>query len=100
MDRTGCDSRNDVLRRDLIDPVVREGTQGCKVDAGTLAEPYTGTMIFLVVGDGPTNDGGVQIDHVVALANTWASGAAGWDSTALQTFGNDPLNLLAVDGEP
>ena len=44
LDRTGCDSRNDVLRRDLIDPVVREGTQGCKVDAGTLAEPYTGTI--------------------------------------------------------
>ena len=99
LDRNGCDSRNDVLRRDLVDLVVREGTQGCKVDAGTLAEPYTGTTIFFVVGGGPTNDGGVQIDHVVALANAWASGAAGWDSATLQTFGNDPLNLLAVDGD-
>lgn len=99
LDRNGCDSRNDVLRRDLTDLVVREGTQGCKVDAGTLAEPYTGDTIFFVVGGGPTNDGGVQIDHVVALANAWASGADAWDSATLQTFGNDPLNLLAVDGD-
>lgn len=99
LDRNGCDTRNDVLRRDLTEVVVRDGTRGCKVDAGTLDEPYTGATIFFVVGGGPTNDGGVQIDHVVALANAWVSGADAWDSTSLQTFGNDPLNLLAVDGD-
>lgn len=99
LDRNGCDTRNDVLRRDLTELVIREGSQGCKVEAGTLAEPYTGSTILFVVGGGPTNDGGIQIDHVVALANAWVSGADAWDSTTLQTFGNDPLNLLAVDGD-
>ena len=98
-DRNGCDTRNDVLRRDLTDLVVREGTNGCKVDSGLLADPYTGREIAFVIGGGPTNDGGVQIDHVVALANAWASGASTWDDATMVTFGNDPLNLLAVDGD-
>lgn len=97
-DRNGCDIRNDVLRRDLTQLVIREGTNGCRVDAGVLDDPYTGTQIGFVVGGGASSDGGVQIDHVVALANAWASGADAWSSETLLQFGNDPLNLLAVDG--
>ncbi|MGO1509665.1 MAG: HNH endonuclease family protein [Actinomycetaceae bacterium] len=40
----------------------------------------------------------VQIDHVVALADAWHSGADEWDVATLEQFGNDPFNLLAVDG--
>ena len=59
-----------MLRRDLIDPVVREGTQGCKVDAGTLAEPCTGAMIFFVEGSGPAAqiEGGSTF-NAIARAN-------------------------------
>lgn len=98
-DRNGCDIRNDVLRRDLVDVEVRAGTNGCNVVSGELADPYTGSSIAFVVGGGASNDGGIQIDHVVSLSNAWASGADAWDSNTLLTFGNDPLNLLAVDGD-
>ena len=40
----------------------------------------------------------VQIDHVVALADAWRSGAWQWDEQSRQEFANDPENLLAVDG--
>ena len=40
----------------------------------------------------------VQIDHVVALENAWQSGARDWSTAKRHEFGNDPYNLLAVDG--
>jgi hypothetical protein len=40
----------------------------------------------------------VQIDHVVALADAWRSGAASWTAERRKAFANDPHNLLAVDG--
>lgn len=99
VDRNGCDTRNDVLRRDLTELDIREGTNDCKVDSGVLlTDPYTGTRIDFVIGTGPSSDGGIQIDHVVALANAWVTGAQGWSEDTMVQFGNDPLNLLAVDG--
>ena len=41
----------------------------------------------------------MQIDHVVALADAWRSGAWQWDAQRRQEFANDPENLLAVDGQ-
>lgn len=40
----------------------------------------------------------VQIDHVVALSDAWQKGAQQWTPARRLAFGNDPLNLLAVDG--
>lgn len=40
----------------------------------------------------------MQIDHVVALENAWQSGARDWSTAKRHEFGNDPYNLLAVDG--
>lgn len=93
-DRNGCDTRNDVLRRDLSDVRVKPGTHGCVVAAGTLASPYSGGHVQFVAGD---NGGGVDIDHVVARENAWQSGASEWTERELVAFGNDPLNLLAVE---
>lgn len=95
-DRNGCDTRNDVLRRDLVDIELREGTNGCVVATGVLQDPYTGVTMEFERGTETSAD--VQIDHVVSLANAWSSGASTWDEHTLQQFGNDPLNLLAVDG--
>ena len=95
-DRNGCDVRNDVLRRDLVDLVIRPDTQGCVVDSGRLHDPYSGEVIDFVRGVGSSN--AVQIDHVVALADAWQKGAQAWDAGTMREFGNDPLNLLAVDG--
>jgi hypothetical protein len=97
VDRNGCDTRNDMLRRDLRSVVFKPGTRDCVVASGVLdPEPYTGARIDFVRGE--TSSMAVQIDHVVALADSWVSGAFAWDERKRIAFGNDPLNLLAVDG--
>ena len=40
----------------------------------------------------------MQIDHVVALADAWTTGAAAWPPATREALANDPANLLAVDG--
>jgi hypothetical protein len=87
--RNGCDTRNDILTRDLT----ARTTRNCVVESGTLDDPYTGTRIGFVRGDGDR----VDLDHVVALGNAWVTGAAGWDIRKRTALANDPMNLLAVD---
>ncbi|MDE0572881.1 HNH endonuclease family protein [Demequina sp. B12] len=96
VDRNGCDTRNDILRRDLEDIVVRSGTGGCVVATGRLEDPYTGKTIAFERGWGTSN--AVEIDHVVAMADAWRKGAQSWTAHDRELFANDPLNLLAVDG--
>jgi hypothetical protein len=94
VDRNGCDTRDDILNRDLARKEWRVGTHGCVVIAGLLHDPYTGQLLPFV----KANAAAVQIDHVVALSDAWQKGAARWDATTRRIFANDPLNLLAVDG--
>ena len=96
VDRNGCDTRNDVLRRDLVDVVLDARTDGCVVLSGLLADPYTGSTIDFLRGVDTSSD--VQVDHVVALSDAWQKGAQQWDAATREAFANDPLNLLAVDG--
>ena len=93
VDRNGCSTRDDVLRRDLT--AVRLDTDGCTVLAGVLDDPYTAQVVEFRRGPGSAD---VQVDHVVALADAWAAGADAWDPPARERFANDPANLLAVDG--
>lgn len=93
VDRNGCDTRNDILGRDLTD-AVRSGS--CRVTAGSLNDPYTGASIAFVRGQGTSEL--VQIDHVVALSDAWQKGAQQLSADQRASFANDPLNLLAVDG--
>jgi Protein of unknown function (DUF1524)/Excalibur calcium-binding domain len=93
VDRNGCDTRNDVLARDLTGVAFKPGTHDCVVVSGTLADPYTGATITFAKGDASS----VDIDHVVALGNSWQTGSSGWDDARRTAFANDPLNLLAVD---
>lgn len=95
-ERNGCDTRNDVLARDLTAEQFRPGTRDCVVTSGVLVDPYSGTTILFQRGQGTSEL--VQIDHVVALSNSWQTGAQGWDAATRTAFANDPLNLLAVDG--
>ena len=90
----GCNTRDDVLRRDLVDIRLRGGT--CLVQRGTLHDPYTGEVIEFVRG--PESSETVQIDHLVSLADAWYKGARAWDDSRRRDFANDPLNLLAVSG--
>ncbi len=94
-DANGCDTRNDILRRDLSQTTFTDGSL-CLVAAGTLAEPYTGHNVVFKRGKGTSE--AVQIDHVVALGNAWQTGASALTGPQRQSLANDPLNLLAVDG--
>ncbi len=96
VDRNGCDTRNDVLRRDLTAYRLKAGTHGCVVLRGTLHDPYTGRTIAFVRGR--TTSNAVQVDHVVALSDAWQKGAQAWTPAQRTRFANDPLNLVAVDG--
>lgn len=92
----GCDTRNDVLRRDLSAVIIKAGTQGCVAFSGVLHDPYTDREIHFLRG--PQTSVLVQIDHVVALSNAWQTGAQSLDAAQRQNLANDPLELLAVDG--
>jgi hypothetical protein len=91
----GCNTRDDILRRDLADLVVRPGT--CYAQSGTLRDPYAHQTIGFVRG--PLTSSAVQIDHVVSLSDAWYKGARNWDDQRRRDFANDPLNLLAVGGQ-
>jgi hypothetical protein len=92
VDRNGCDTRDDVLRRDLR--AVRGAA--CKVLQGTLVDPYTRKVIAFQRG--ATTSDRVQIDHVVALADAWRTGARRLTAAQRERLANDPINLFAVDG--
>lgn len=90
VDGNGCDTRNDILNRDLKRTRV---TGGCEVQSGVLApDPYTGQTNVYVHGRST-----VDIDHVVSLSDAWQKGAFRWTEIRRTSFANDPLNLLAVD---
>lgn len=92
----GCDTRNDILRRDLVDVVIKPGSNGCAVLSGTLNDPYTGTSFAFQRG--PASSAEVQIDHMVSLSNAWQTGAQQWDEFTRRNFANDPANLQATLG--
>jgi hypothetical protein len=87
----GCDTRNIILYRDLIGPVLDEG---CTVISGALQDSYTGKTIQFIKTDGSA----IQIDHVIALSNAWQTGAQQLTKDVRIKLANDPLELIAVDG--
>lgn len=95
VDRNGCETRDDILRRDLTRISYRDGDP-CVVESGLLADPYSGRLIHFTRGWDTSID--VQIDHVVSLSNSWQTGSQYWRFGKRLRFANDPLNLLAVDG--
>ncbi|WP_420110657.1 HNH endonuclease family protein [Pseudactinotalea sp.] len=95
VDANGCDTRNDVLAAWLTD-VALDLVRPCVVVSGTLRDPYTGHIVDF--RRGPDTSAEVQIDHVVALADAWRKGAAGWPSHVALAFANDPANLVPTEG--
>lgn len=91
IDRNGCGQRDDVLARDLR-VVRRQGR--CVVVAGTLTDPYTGARVEFVKARAEQ----VQIDHIVALADAWRSGAWAWPPQRRESYANDLGDLQASAG--
>jgi Protein of unknown function (DUF1524) len=89
VDGNGCDTRNDILRRDLAQKRI---LPDCTVARGILKDPYTRQTIVHVAGRSL-----IDIDHVVSLSDAWQKGAFRWSETRRTAFANDRLNLLAVD---
>jgi hypothetical protein len=90
-DSNSCDTRDDILKRDLDDVKFRDGD--CTVVSGVLdPDPYTGKDVPYVRGRSK-----IDVDHMVALSDAWQKGAQQWDDSKRIALANDPLNLLAVD---
>lgn len=94
----GCDTRDDILNRDLVD-ITHVSTKRCPdaVATGTLHDPYTNAVVAFTRG--AKIGEAVQIDHIVPLAYAWDMGAAAWPYRQRVRFANDPANLLAVAGQ-
>src|SRR6476660_3015841 len=83
----GCDTRDVVLKRDGANVTV--GAE-CKITSGKWYSYYDDKWF--------SDPGGLDIDHMVPLANAWRSGASTWTDQQRQQFANDLTRpqLLAV----
>jgi hypothetical protein len=95
--RNGCDTRNDILDRDLIEKTY-VSIKRCPtaVATGVLHDPYSNAVIAFTRGN--QVGAAVQIDHLVPLALAWDLGAFAWPEDLRVRFANDPANLIAVAG--
>ncbi|MGW5414367.1 HNH endonuclease family protein [Actinomadura geliboluensis] len=91
--RNGCDTRNDLLKRDGTEVRYRSGSD-CVIISLTLADPYSGKTIKWKKARATA----VQIDHVIPLSYGWQMGASRWSKGKRESLANDPLNLVPVDG--
>lgn len=105
VDRNGCDTRNDVLKRDMEGETFKEGTRSCVVQRGTLRDLYTGEITEYDKGQclpkAPQPElciSRVHVDHIVPLAWAWEHGASDWNPEQRKRFANDPANLRATEG--
>jgi hypothetical protein len=94
VDLNRCNTRNDILARDLRQVTFKQGSN-CIVATGVLKDSYTATTINFVQGPMSSK---IQIDHVVALAAAWRTGAQAWTGDRRLFYANNSLVLLAVDG--
>lgn len=98
----GLSTREDILSRDLTSVVCKtpppaKATLHCVVASGVLKDPYTGKTIEFTRGE--TSSMAVQIDHISALNDAWQKGAQQLTREERISFANDPLNLIATDGQ-
>lgn len=93
VDHNGCDTRDDILARDLTKVKKRDK---CTVISGSLDDPYTGKTVVFAKARAIQ----VQIDHVFPLGLAWRMGASKWTEEKRTELANDRDNLLAVSGRP
>ncbi|MFJ1648037.1 HNH endonuclease family protein [Streptomyces sp. NPDC088258] len=88
-DKDGCNTRHEVLKAESrIAPTV---DAGCRVTAGEWYSYYDGVTV--------TDPAGLDIDHMVPLAEAWDSGASAWTAQRREQYANDfdaPHSLAAV----
>ena len=90
LDGNGCDTREEVLKRDSVS-TPQVDPYRCYVVAGDWYSPYDGAKL--------SDRGDVDIDHVVALKEAWDSGAWAWTESQRKAYANDMTDrrtLVAV----
>ena len=88
LDKNGCNTRNDVIIQEaLVKPKVEAG---CKIvkDTGKWYSAYDGLTV--------TNFSGLDVDHMVPLAEAWDSGASKWDAAKREVYANDMGDVNAL----
>lgn len=88
-DKDSCNTRAEVLLDESRIPATVEA--GCKVTAGEWFSYYDGLTL--------TAPGGLDIDHMVPLAEAWDSGASQWTPARREAYANDldaDRSLVAV----
>jgi hypothetical protein len=89
VDKNGCNTRYEVLIAEAI--VKPKVGARCYLTGGRWRSSYDGKIF--------TNPTGLDIDHMVPLAEAWRSGAWAWTATQRMDFANDledSRSLLAV----
>lgn len=87
-------TRDWILKRDLTNVTLNAK---CHVTSGDFVDPYTGKSMRFTRGVKSSMD--IQIDHVVALQDAWASGAYQWSQERRVQYANSDDVLLASDGQ-
>ncbi|WNV84958.1 HNH endonuclease family protein [Umezawaea sp. Da 62-37] len=90
-DRDGCSTRAEVLLAEAADAPAITGR--CTITGGRWYSSYDDVYL--------EDARGLDIDHMVPLAEAWDSGAGNWDAQRRQDYANDldePLALIAVTG--
>ena len=92
VDNNCRNTRHEVLAEESVEPVTYRTDKRCRVAAGRWIGPYTGQTYI--------DPGGLDVDHVVPLANAHRSGAWAWDRDRKREYYNDRSNsghLVAVE---
>ncbi|MFQ6147462.1 DUF1524 domain-containing protein [Streptomyces seoulensis] len=88
-DRDGCNTRAEVLIEEAVTaPAVGAG---CRLTGGSWRSYYDDATL--------TDASGLDIDHMVPLAEAWDSGASAWSAERRQAYANDldaARSLVAV----
>ena len=84
-------TRAEVLIAESQVPVTFSSAAGCTVAAGQWTDPWSGVV--------NTGASALEVDHTVALANAWRSGAWAWTREQRVAYANDLLDnghLIAI----
>lgn len=87
-------TRDTILQRDLTGT---KQNSSCKITSGSFNDPYTGKHMNFKYGRTTSQE--IQIDHVVATYDAWASGLWKASQKTRETYYNDPEVLVASNGK-
>ncbi|MFB7678463.1 HNH endonuclease [Kitasatospora purpeofusca] len=85
----GCNTRSEVILSEAV--VAPQVAPGCKLAGGEWYSYYDGVTV--------TSASGLDVDHIVPLAEVHDSGGYAWDAGRREAYANDqgsPLTLVAV----